>query len=430
MKTNINGEKGMLQFITENDGRSRLIIVPWLECIEQLCAAAEKANEASIYQTVAEAPDSFLIVIEGKALEAVGGFTVASDNYEAVKTTLQQRFGRSELLLKSLYAELHDAATPTKDFEGCVVSVERILQQLEQQGENINNSQTELCIEKRLPRWALLELEQAKEADAAWSVRKLRDKLQANSAHQGEYASGDYRETDYHLRRKTTEIREEMQDNIYVDNVFLTAHEIPAAIEKGQEAERVFEEADMNLRESRSNNRESRTLRELVLMSKSRVAPIRGITIPRLELMAALIGSRLLNFVKGQLKRTGPTFLWSDSQATLHWIATATTVDRFVGNRLAEIRRSRYVDSGNNPADLATRGLTIAELRQCSQWPVDFLRPQAIIAAQGPSPEHDKGLQHTADRRDKLLGPWKATISSLERFWKNWTHDYLMSLMR
>uniref|UniRef100_A0A914RPH3 Uncharacterized protein n=1 Tax=Parascaris equorum TaxID=6256 RepID=A0A914RPH3_PAREQ len=35
----------------------------WLEYLKQLRAAAEKANEASIYQTVAEAPDSFLIVI-------------------------------------------------------------------------------------------------------------------------------------------------------------------------------------------------------------------------------------------------------------------------------------------------------------------------------------------------------------------------------
>uniref|UniRef100_A0A915BS15 CCHC-type domain-containing protein n=1 Tax=Parascaris univalens TaxID=6257 RepID=A0A915BS15_PARUN len=151
----------------------------WLEYIKQLRAAAEKANEASIYQTLAEAPDSFLIVIKGKAREAVGGFTVAPENYGAVKTMLQQRFGGSELLLKSLYAELHDATTPTKDFEECVASVERILQQLEQQGENIDNSQTELCIEKRLPRSALLEVEQAKEADAAWSVRKLRDKVQA-----------------------------------------------------------------------------------------------------------------------------------------------------------------------------------------------------------------------------------------------------------
>uniref|UniRef100_A0A914RPN3 Uncharacterized protein n=1 Tax=Parascaris equorum TaxID=6256 RepID=A0A914RPN3_PAREQ len=58
-----------------------------------------------------------LSFLEGKALEAVGGFTVAPENYEAVKTTLQQRFGRSEVWLKSLYAELHDAAIPIKDFE-------------------------------------------------------------------------------------------------------------------------------------------------------------------------------------------------------------------------------------------------------------------------------------------------------------------------
>uniref|UniRef100_A0A915CKF5 Integrase catalytic domain-containing protein n=1 Tax=Parascaris univalens TaxID=6257 RepID=A0A915CKF5_PARUN len=60
--------------------------------------------------------------------------------------------------------------------------------------------------------------------------------------------------------------------------------------------------------------------------------------------------------------------------------------------------------------------------------PVDFLRPQAIIATQGPNPEDDEGLQHIADRRGRLLGLWKATISSLERFWKIWTHDYLMRL--
>uniref|UniRef100_A0A914R8L9 Uncharacterized protein n=1 Tax=Parascaris equorum TaxID=6256 RepID=A0A914R8L9_PAREQ len=47
-----------------------------------------------------------------------------------------------------------------------------------------------------------------------------------------------------------------IQDNIYMDNVFLTAYQIPAAIEKGQEAKSVFKEADMNLREFRSNSRE------------------------------------------------------------------------------------------------------------------------------------------------------------------------------
>ncbi|VDM24485.1 unnamed protein product [Toxocara canis] len=89
--------------------------------------------------------------------------------------------------------------------------------------------------------------------------------------------------------------------------------------------------------------------------TRSRVDPIRGITIPRLELMAALIGSRLLLFLREQLERTRPMFLWSDSQASLHWIATATTMNRFVDNPLVRIRRSpaqfRYVESDNNPTD-------------------------------------------------------------------------------
>uniref|UniRef100_A0A915CID3 Uncharacterized protein n=1 Tax=Parascaris univalens TaxID=6257 RepID=A0A915CID3_PARUN len=53
----------------------------------------------------------------------------------------------------------------------------------------------------------------------------------------------------------------------------------------------------------------------------------------------------------------------------LDWIATATTVDRFVDNRLAEYAEALQVplcDSGNNPRDLATRGLTIAELGNAS----------------------------------------------------------------
>ncbi|VDM50199.1 unnamed protein product [Toxocara canis] len=68
------------------------------------------------------------------------------------------------------------------------------------------------------------------------------------------------------------------------------------------------------------------------------MVPVSPSTTPRLELMAALIGSRLLRFFQ---KHTGPMCLWSASQATLHWTATATTVDRFVGNRVVEIPRSQ-----------------------------------------------------------------------------------------
>ncbi|VDM49059.1 unnamed protein product [Toxocara canis] len=144
--------------------------------------------------------------------------------------------------------------------------------------------------------------------------------------------------------------------------------QLTAGVDKERAEVHVFVDASKDayapvayLRSHKENRYESS-----LLMSKSRVAPIRGITISRLELMAALIGNRLLRFVQKQLKHNGPLYLWSDSQATLHWIATATTVDRFVDNRITEIRRSpeqfRYVESVSNLVDLANRGLTIAEL--------------------------------------------------------------------
>uniref|UniRef100_A0A0M3IDS0 DUF1758 domain-containing protein n=1 Tax=Ascaris lumbricoides TaxID=6252 RepID=A0A0M3IDS0_ASCLU len=162
-------------------------------------------------------------------------------------------------------------------------------------------------------------------------------------------------------------------------------------------------------------------------------------------------------------------FFWSESQAILHWIATTTTVDRFVDDRLAEIRRSSaqfpYVDSANNPADLARCGLTIAELEQCSQcwegpsflqqetqhspewtaphnpvtlviipnplaakditecgrfsclnklkWPADFLRSQAVAAAREPSSENDKDPAYTADSRGAMMRSRVATSGDL-----------------
>ncbi|MFH4984757.1 hypothetical protein AB6A40_011466, partial [Gnathostoma spinigerum] len=109
-----------------------------------------------------------------------------------------------------------------------------------------------------------------------------------------------------------------------------------------------------------------------LVMSKSRVPPKKGITIPRLELLAVLISTRLLRLLEEQLSHEGPVYIWSDSQAVLHWIARSTTVDRFVDNRLIEIRacpaQFRYVGSANNPADLATRGTTIETLMRCAQW--------------------------------------------------------------
>uniref|UniRef100_A0A915CGJ3 Uncharacterized protein n=1 Tax=Parascaris univalens TaxID=6257 RepID=A0A915CGJ3_PARUN len=95
-----------------------------------------------------------------------------------------------------------------------------------------------------------------------------------------------------------------------------------------------------------------------------------------------------MNFVQGHLEHTGPTFLWSDPQATLHRIAAVTIADHFIDNRPAEIRRSAaqfcYIGSGNNPADLETRGFTIVELeQQCGEKEVHFCSKKASTGLNG-----------------------------------------------
>ncbi len=75
-----------------------------------------------------------------------------------------------------------------------------------------------------------------------------------------------------------------------------------------------------------------------LVFSKTRVAPLKGMTIPRLELMAVLIGVRCVDFVKHQLKLPiERIYLWSDSQCVLTWISTDKTLSKFVQNRVDEI---------------------------------------------------------------------------------------------
>ena len=56
--------------------------------------------------------------------------------------------------------------------------------------------------------------------------------------------------------------------------------------------------------------------------------------------------------------------MWSDSQIVLYWINSSKKLPQFVSNRVAEIQQStsmtswKYCPSGDNPADLLTRGLT------------------------------------------------------------------------
>ena len=73
-----------------------------------------------------------------------------------------------------------------------------------------------------------------------------------------------------------------------------------------------------------------------LVMVKNRVAPLKSLTLPQLELMAALTGARLAKHLQESLPATEITF-WSDSQIVLHWLSTSKTLKRFVARRVTEI---------------------------------------------------------------------------------------------
>ena len=125
----------------------------------------------------------------------------------------------------------------------------------------------------------------------------------------------------------------------------------------------------------RSKNSCGKTRVSLVC-SKSRVAPLKLLTLPRLELCAALLLSRLIVSVKQALQiNFSKVVLWSDSTIALNWIAAEPyKLKTFVSNRITEIQELtancqwRHVPSLQNPADLVSRGQLPQEFINCMLW--------------------------------------------------------------
>ena len=113
-----------------------------------------------------------------------------------------------------------------------------------------------------------------------------------------------------------------------------------------------------------------------LVMARGRVAPLKKVTLPRLELLAALLTSRLIVHVTKALQLSNIKYAcYSDSTVVLSWIkGDPSRWKTFVANRVAEIHQLTSPSSWNhcegveNPADLISRGLMAETFVQSKIW--------------------------------------------------------------
>jgi len=113
-----------------------------------------------------------------------------------------------------------------------------------------------------------------------------------------------------------------------------------------------------------------------IVCSKNRLAPLKKVTPPRLELIAALNGARLLHYF---CKETGydiaEATLWSDSTVALGWICNDPNMWKTsVANRVTEIQtyttpsQWKHCRGQDNSADHLSRGVTAEQLKKLRNW--------------------------------------------------------------
>jgi hypothetical protein len=139
-----------------------------------------------------------------------------------------------------------------------------------------------------------------------------------------------------------------------------------------------------------------------LVIAKSRVTPLKLMTIPRLELNAACVSVRIAEVLRRELKYEDiEEYFWTDSKVVLGYIFNEVKrFKTFVANRVAQIRRKtstnqwHYISTKDNPADIASRGSSATQLLNLDLW---WHGPTFLKSAEVPSEEKFEVAEVKAD---------------------------------
>ncbi|XP_068203742.1 uncharacterized protein [Palaemon carinicauda] len=154
-----------------------------------------------------------------------------------------------------------------------------------------------------------------------------------------------------------------------------------------------------------------------LVMGKSRVSPKKVVTIPRLELTAATVSVKVAQHILKELEFTvGKVVYYIDSTTVLHYIQSNTKrFPVFVANRVRVIKdysqpeQWRYVNSSDNPADVASRGINVHQFLQYDEW---FHGPSFIASDYLTSQELHKAVSVFQQLKSILSGKRKGCVTT------------------
>ncbi|XP_067214141.1 uncharacterized protein [Linepithema humile] len=155
---------------------------------------------------------------------------------------------------------------------------------------------------------------------------------------------------------------------------------------------------------------------QILLVAKTKVAPVKTVSILRLELNAVVLLSRLIKWTLSSLQIPSTSvYGWTDSSITLAWVRQhASNWTTYVANRVSEIQsnlssgRWNHVPSKDNPADCASRGLSASELLSHPLW---WTEPSWLRQLSTSWPIHDVSSPVEPDVAQIVLADTRKSVA-------------------